>query len=229
MGMQPITASSIKVAIGATWFDLEDDEQHFHLDSRSHGNVGAEVPGEADKTEGLRLLKLLEKAFPKTNYHAPKFEVVDEWVTITITKAPLTAKEKKERLFRQRIKKSYRELAEFFSARPFFQQHVDAKKVRCSFSCHLQESYTSKNSFTISIAAVFGSVPPGQDWPGSYEFPDADAAEKALRSLLADKSLPSLDWKLEVVPAQERRNFSNKLIEIAGKVTFSFKATHPPA
>jgi hypothetical protein len=91
-----LTSEDIRRAIGRTYFGMEDDDSHILLDTRSNGDVGSETPGEPDIEEGKRILKSLRENFP---HHHSGIETVDEWVHVSIRKAPKSEREIREAAF----------------------------------------------------------------------------------------------------------------------------------
>jgi hypothetical protein len=88
-----VTRSAVFAAIGKTWFDLSEEDGRFDLETRMHGDVGDAVAGDEDKKEGLRILRALRKSFPVTDFETD-FDVVDEWVSVSVRIAPLNEKER---------------------------------------------------------------------------------------------------------------------------------------
>lgn len=86
--MSALTESQVRGAVGRTYFQLQDEGDYFLYDTRDNGSVGDEEAGEEDIQAGLKLSKILEAAFPN---HKVRFEVVDEWVHVSINKEPKRA------------------------------------------------------------------------------------------------------------------------------------------
>ncbi len=143
------TVETVKAAIGRTWFDVSDEDSFINIESRDHGDVGSETPGKEDVKEGQRLLDLLRKAFPPSKW-ATKFEVVDEWVTVSLRVAPLSKVERDKLARERKVSRLRAELGAVVAA-----ANDETKKdgYRLSFSAHVHEGDYFKK---VTIKAVFG-------------------------------------------------------------------------
>jgi hypothetical protein len=93
-----LSPTDVKSVVGSTWFDLEEGEDRLVLDTREHGDVGSESPGQPDILEARRMAAALRKSFPR---HEVRLEAVDEWVTLEVYRSE-KSKEKLEREARDR-------------------------------------------------------------------------------------------------------------------------------
>lgn len=81
--------------------DSQVEDDYVLIDTREHGSVGNEQPGEADITEAKRVAAALRKEFPEANVEA---EVVDEWVSIHVD---FKAKRYKSEELAEALKKAF--------------------------------------------------------------------------------------------------------------------------
>ena len=66
-----------------TWFDIEKDNDSITLDTREHGDVGSESPGDEDVREARRLVQLFKQEFGNKVRVDP--DTADEWVSVTVS------------------------------------------------------------------------------------------------------------------------------------------------
>lgn len=213
------TVATVKAAAGHTWFDCSDEGDHIELSSRSHGDVGSERAGKADIDEGKRLLKLVTKVFKPLAWSVT-YDVVDEWVSVSVRVAPLTKKEKD----RLKLEKKMREL------RAIIKDACDAANIahekpnaRKSFSGLV---YEGCGHFTPSIKVVFGERKLYRSHLGAeFVFATESEADAALAPIVA--RLPDMNWQRNVIGPSPNvtYNFSppNNVIEYAGAVEYEVR------
>ena len=210
------TVATVKAAAGRTWFDCSDEASHIELSTRANGDVGSETAGKADTDEGWRLLKLVSKVFKAASW-VVTYDVVDEWVSVTVRKLPLTKEEKvkaargkKMNALREAIEESCR-LANAALATP---------NVRQTF---VGSVYNGCGYYQPYLKTVFGNRILYHGHLGAaFAFATLEEAEAALAPLVAQ--FPELEWKRRVADPRPRLtgNYSppNNVIEDAGSIEF---------
>jgi hypothetical protein len=83
-----LTEAQVRRAAGRTYFSLQDEGSYFLFDTRNNGDVGDEEAGQEDIDAGVALTNLLRKALPA---YKVDFEIVDEWVHVSVSKEPKRA------------------------------------------------------------------------------------------------------------------------------------------
>lgn len=210
------TVADVKEALGRTWFTITDEETFINIESRDYGDVGNETPGKKDIEEGKRLLTLLRKAFKQSNW-VTKFEIVDEWVTVSLRVAPLS-KEEKAKVAREKKLNKLRD-----DLRTVTTEANEATKKeghRGSFSSFVHDGNYSKKA---TLKVVFGERYLYLNHLGSrFVFSNEVDADAALKPLV--EKFPGLAWTKTIREPTPRRtgNYSppNNVIEIEGYVEY---------
>lgn len=176
-----ITSAEVRELTGATWFDLQEEENQIILDSREHGDVGSESPGKPDLAEARRLTAELRKGFPR---HDVSAEVVDEWVVVTISRV----EKSQERLDQDAKEKQTLQL------RKKWAPHIEAAISSVSKKC-LDSGINAKNystPFTWSSSVSLGQ----KTWSTTFR------AEYGVRHLYRDQQgvIPAFKTPEEIQP-----------------------------
>jgi hypothetical protein len=210
------SVESVKQAIGRTWFDVSDEDDRIDIETRQHGDVGSETAGKQDIAEGRRILKDLRKAFPQSKW-VTKFDVVDEWVSVSVRKEPLTPREKAERKQQALIAKLRERLT---AVTADANARTQKQGCRNSFSCCV---YDGCSYIKVSIKVVFGQRLLYHNHLGAgFYFANEEAASEAIDPLVA--GFPEFEWARTTREPQPRRtgNYSppNNVIEHEGYVEY---------
>jgi hypothetical protein len=197
------TVATVKEAAGRTWFDCSDEGTCIVLSSRDHGDVGAEIAGKADKDEGSRLRQLLRKVFKPAAW-VVEYDVIDEWVHVSVRKEPLTKREKADRARKDKIAKLDQALKAIVAA-----ANEERKKLNCRlpFSSFVYDGHYSQKA---TLKVMFGKrfLYPSHMGSG-FVFADEETASEAIKPLL--EKLPSLKlpasiaWTRTIREATPRR------------------------
>ena len=213
------TVATVKAAAGRTWFDCSDEDSHIELTTRDHGDVGGETAGKADKVEGARLLKLVRQVFKPASW-VVTYDVVDEWVSVTVRKLPLTKAEKAK----ARVAKKMTDLRERIQdACKAANAAITATNVRQTF---VGSVYNGCGYYQPYLKAVFGHriLYQGNLYSG-FAFATLKEAEAALAPIVAQ--FPELEWKRLVADPRPRHTSNyrppNNVIENEGSIEFQAK------
>lgn len=220
------TEASVKAAAGRTWFGVSDEGDQILLDTRDHGDVGAEEAGDADIKEAMRVLKELRKTFKPADY-LTSMEVVDEWVHVSVRKLPYTAEERKEHKLQKRLRK-LEEAIKTLVGQENEKLRKGVKNLRDSFAWYLSRNSHSCYSRlpSLKVSAFYGKRFLYQDRGGAcFTYCDAEAALQGLHELL-ELLNPLIKyhggWRLEIKGPWDKTtyNFSppNNVIERHGEV-----------
>lgn len=181
------TVETVRATIGRTWFDVSDEDDRIDIESRQHGDVGSETAGKQDIAEGRRILKDLRKAFPQAKW-VTGFDVVDEWVSVSIRKAPLTAKEKEARKQKALIEKLRERIK---AVTDEVNERTKKDGCRGSFSGLV---YEGCSYIKVSLKVVFGQRLLYHNHLGAgFCYANEEAALAAIDPLVA--GFPEFAWK----------------------------------
>lgn len=202
-----LTLDQIRETVGKTWFDFAQEDTSVILDTRQHGDVGEEEAGAEDKDEGRRIIKALRAAYPPTDYRT-RYEVVDEWVTVTIDLAPYPPAKRKamreDKLFAEWLTQRHRE------ADAANQLFTTAKQAQ---PFYLHGATDKKYTWTLQVA--FGVVSSGSYLPRPFATPE-EAREAGDRLTANWKAMPST-----VLAAKDIRTASGRLLYTHGSVVYT--------
>lgn len=210
------TVATVKAAAGRTWFDCSDEETSIELSTREHGDVGSETAGKADTDEGWRLLKLVRKVFKPASW-VVTYDVVDEWVSVSVRKLPLTKAEKAQALVEKKmtaLREKIEETCRLANAA------VTEPNVRQTF---IGSVYKGCGYYKSYLKAVFGKriLYQGHLYSG-FAFATLEEAEVALAPIVAQ--FPELVWTLKIVAPRPSHTYNysppNNVIENAGSIEF---------
>lgn len=210
------TVATVQAAAGRTWFDCSDEDNHIELSSRVYGDVGNERAGKADMNEGWRLRKLVQKTFKPAAW-VVTYEVVDEWVSVSVRKLPLTKAEKdtaraakQMTALREKLEESCR-LANAALPMPNVRQTFVGSVYK---GCGYYQPY---------LQVVFGKrILYHSHLYSGFAYATLEEAEAALAPLVAQ--FPELEWQRQVVEPRPRLTGNyrppNNVIEHAGSLEF---------
>jgi len=216
-----VTRSAVFAAIGKSWFDLTEEDGRIELETRLHGSVGEETAGEEDKKEGLRILRALRKAFPVAHYET-MFDVVDEWVSVSIRVEPFNKAERAAILKEAKLVKlntKLREVTETLNAAA----RAENLNLRGPASFHVSTGHTFKPD-QVEVKVEFGKRFLYTNHLGAgIKFATAEEAEAAGRKML--ESFPKIDWTMTISKPFDRTTYNNpapyNVIETTASVTFT--------
>jgi hypothetical protein len=203
--MEIPTLNEATAAVGRTWFSFSDNDDRIVITSRRHGNIGAEIPGEADIFEGRRICKVLCEKYPNNPI---VFDTIDEWVHVSVRIEPFTKEEKlifEQRAIRDELSKRVKEfVAEIKVADIGVRLHYD-----CGYQC---EGHPFRQP-TITLIVKSGERLLFKNDPGTeIKYKTADEAEAAARAVVSKiTGIPLGDWVLEPVrPLYEQTTSRNR-------------------
>jgi hypothetical protein len=210
------TVESVKEAIGRTWFDVSDEDSRIDVESRQYGDVGNETPGKRDIDEGKRLFKLIRKVF-KASKWVLTFNITDEWVTVSLRKEPITAKEKAEAVRKKRIETVRSRLEALVLVA---NEARKAEGYRTPFSSHV---YDGHYNVSATVKVNFGKRYLYLEHMNSrFVFADEDTAGAAIADIM--KGLEDLTWERTVREPTPRRTGNrpppHNIIEEEGYIEF---------
>lgn len=217
---QPIqisaTVETVKAAIGVTWFDCKDEEHHIILETRENGDVAEEQAGAKDVTEAQRLLSVLRRTFNTATWDT-KFDVVDEWVAVSVRKEPWAKEEKKRNKRKGQLDKLCSQADCLCNEA---NKEFQSSRTRAPFG---YARYTSGTAYHLILLANFGKRILYRDRPGAlFAFDTEDAADKALQPLLTH--FPDIKFKKMVSGPTNSYTFNRSpprnVIEAAGSVQY---------
>ncbi len=211
------TVSSVREAVGRTWFDITDEETRIDLTSRDYGDVGSETPGKEDIKEGMRLFDLLKKVFKPSKWEL-RYETVDEWVTVSVRTTPWTPRE----LAKMALEKKLDKLKKVLSG-AVTKANEEQKSPGCRdpFSSYVHYGDYSR---TASLKVNFGVRYLYKNHVASgFVFATEEQADAALKPIV--EQFPNLKWGKTIREPQKRRtgNYSppHNVIEEEGYIEYS--------
>lgn len=213
------TVDTVKAAAGRTWFQCSDEDSHIELSTRDHGDVGSETAGKADKVEGGRLLKLVRKVFEPSSW-VVTYDVVDEWVSVSVRTLPLTKAEKDKARIEKKMTALRVKIQEACKAA---NAAITKPNVRQTF---VGSVYNGHGYFLAYVKIEYGPRILYRNHLGvEYAFATLEEADAALQPILAQ--FPDLGWQRKVMEPRPRHtgNYSppNNVIENAGSIEFEVR------
>jgi hypothetical protein len=212
-----ITLETIRAAAGPTYFEFSDEYDHISLDTRRNGSIYDETPGKKDIEEANRLLKLIQKTFPKG-----KFKITagtcDEWVSITARKEPLTKKEKliaKQKKERAKIAPKIKEITDNLKA----QGH---DPLYLYYDNGYNAEYNPYKTPKLEIVVKFGKVVTALYTKFRYK-DEQEAETAALAAMPLITGIPINEWKkIETRPLYTKTALdgSGRVLDISSEVRF---------
>ena len=213
-----VTLEAVKTVAGRTWFNITDECDDISLSTRAHGCVGSETAGKVDIAEGKRLMPLIKQGFPPSRFLVV-FDVVDEWVSITIRKDPLTPREKlmaAQKKSRRKINDKVSKIAADLKAQGY------APAILYCDSGYQAEGHLYRTA-RLHLVIPFGEVVTALYT--SFRYKTAEQAEEAARVIIPlITGLPLAEWKMdEVKPLYSRTalNGSGRILDKSSEVRFT--------
>jgi hypothetical protein len=210
------TVDTVKAAAGPTWFHCSDEGDHIELSTRDHGDVGSETAGKADKVEGRRLFKLVTKVFRPSAWEVT-YDVIDEWVSVSVRTLPLTKAEKDKARIEKKITDLRHRIQDACKAA---NAAITKPNVRQTF---VGSVYDGHGYFLAYVRVDYGTRILYRAHLGAeLAFATLQDAEAAVQPILAQ--FQDVDWTRKVMEPRPRHTGNyrppNNVIENVGAIKF---------